>query len=35
VLGKLPTGEEVEERLFGGIVEFGGRYKLLSFANDL
>ncbi|MEX1257541.1 MAG: hypothetical protein WEG36_07990 [Gemmatimonadota bacterium] len=35
VIGKLPTGEEVEERLFGGIVEFGGRFKLLSFANQL
>jgi hypothetical protein len=28
-------GQRVEVRLFGGIVERGGRYKLLSYANEL
>lgn len=35
VAGVLPTGEEVEERLFGSILEVGGRYKFVSFANDM
>jgi hypothetical protein len=34
VMGRLPNGEEVEERLFGSILEVGGRYKFVSFAND-
>ncbi|MEX2529923.1 MAG: hypothetical protein WD960_04045 [Gemmatimonadota bacterium] len=34
VLGSLPTGEEVEERIFGSILEWGGRYKLVSFSNE-
>lgn len=35
VLGELPTGESVEERLFGSILEWEGRYKLVSFSNEL
>jgi hypothetical protein len=35
VLGELPTGEKSEERLFAGILEIGGRFKLLSFGNEL
>lgn len=34
VLGELPTGESVEERLFGSILEWEGRYKLVSFSNE-
>ncbi len=34
VLGELPTGEQVEERLFGSILEWNGRYKLVSFSNE-
>jgi hypothetical protein len=29
------AGERVKARLFGGIVERGGRYKILSYANEL
>jgi hypothetical protein len=35
VTGRLPNGDEVEERLFGSILEVGGRYKFVSFTNDL
>lgn len=35
VLGELPTGEKVEERIFGSILEVGGRYKFVSFSNEL
>jgi hypothetical protein len=35
VLGRLPGGEEAEERLFGSILEVGGRYKFVSFANGM
>jgi len=35
VLGVVPTGESVEERLFGSILELDGRYKLVSFSNEL
>jgi hypothetical protein len=35
VLGELPTGEKVEERLFGSILEVGGRHKIVSFSNEL
>ena len=34
VLGELPTNEQVEERLFGSILEWNGRYKLVSFSNE-
>lgn len=34
VLGELPTGEVVEERIFGSILELGGTYKLVSFSNE-
>ncbi len=35
VLGELPTGEGVEERLFGSILRVGDRYKFVSFSNEL
>ncbi|TVP48950.1 MAG: hypothetical protein EA350_02560 [Gemmatimonadales bacterium] len=35
VLGVVPTGESVEERLFGSILELDGRFKLVSFSNEL
>jgi hypothetical protein len=35
VLGRLPSGEDVEEKLFGSILEVGGRYKFVSFANGM
>jgi hypothetical protein len=35
LLGELPTGEKVEERLFGSILALDGRYKLVSFSNEL
>jgi hypothetical protein len=35
VLGELPSGERVEERLFGSILEVDGRFKLVSFSNEL
>lgn len=35
VTGELPTGEAVEERLFGSILEVGGTYKFVSFSNEL
>lgn len=35
VLGVVPTGESVEERLFGSILEVGGRFKFVGFANEL
>ena len=35
VLGELPTGEKVEERLFGSILEVEGRHKFVSFSNEL
>ncbi len=35
LLGKLPTGEDVEQRLFGSIFEWRGRYRLVSFSNEL
>lgn len=34
VLGSLPTGEEVEERIFGSILEWDGRHKFVSFSNE-
>ena len=30
----LPTGETVEHRFFGSILERGGRFKIFSYAND-
>jgi hypothetical protein len=33
VVGELPTGEAVEESLFGSILEWNGRFKLVSFAH--
>jgi hypothetical protein len=35
VLGEIPTGERVEERLFGSILEVDGRFKFVSFSNEL
>ncbi len=35
VLGRLPDGTEVEERLFGSILALDGRYKLVGFSNEL
>jgi hypothetical protein len=35
LLRKLENGDTVTERLFGQIVERGGSYKFLSFANKL
>jgi hypothetical protein len=35
ILGELPTGETVEERLFGSILQVGDGYKLVSFSNEL
>jgi len=35
VLGRLPSGEDIEEQLFGSILEVGGRYKFVSFANGM
>jgi hypothetical protein len=35
VLGELPDGEAVEERIFGSILERDGIYKLVSFSSDL
>ncbi|CAN5768166.1 hypothetical protein BH23GEM11_BH23GEM11_05600 [soil metagenome] len=35
VLGVVPTGESVEEQLFGSILELDGRFKLVSFTNEL
>ena len=35
VMGEIPTGERVEERLFGSILELDGRFKLVSFSNEL
>lgn len=35
VLGELPDGTEVEERLFGSILRVGTMYKLVSFSNEL
>jgi len=35
VLGELPTGEAVEERLFGSILAVDGRHKFVSFSNEL
>ncbi len=35
VLGELPSGERVEERLFGSILEVDGRFKFVSFSNEL
>lgn len=35
VLGELPTGESVEERLFGSILELDRQFKLVSFSNEL
>jgi hypothetical protein len=34
VVGALPDGTRVEERLFGSILRVDGRYKFVSFAND-
>jgi hypothetical protein len=33
VAGQLPSGERVEEALFGTILEWKGRYKLVSFTH--
>lgn len=35
VVGVVPTGESVEERLFGSILEVNGRFKFAGFANEL
>jgi len=35
VTGQLPTGESVSEQLFGSILEVGGRYKFVSWSNEL
>ncbi len=35
VLGELPEGDRVEERLFGSILEVVGVYKFVSFSNEL
>jgi len=35
VLGRIPSGERVEERLFGSILALDGHYKLVSFSNEL
>ena len=35
VRGRLPSGETVEERLFGSVLAVDGRYKFVSFANEL
>jgi hypothetical protein len=35
VLGVVPSGESVEERLFGSILEVAGRFKFVGFANEL
>jgi len=35
VLGELPTGEKVEERLFGSILEIDGVWKFVSYSNEL
>lgn len=35
LLGQLPTGEDVEQQLFGSILEWRGRYRLVSFSNEL
>jgi hypothetical protein len=35
VLGQIPSGEEVEERLFASILSLHGRAKFVSFSNEL
>jgi hypothetical protein len=35
VLRRLESGDSLAERLFGQIVERGGRYKFVSYANKL
>lgn len=35
VLGRLPTGEEVREVLFGSVLERDGRFKFVGFSNEL
>jgi hypothetical protein len=35
VLGEIPSGERVEERLFGSILTLGGQAKFVSFTNEL
>lgn len=35
VHGATAEGDRVEERLFGSILELNGRYKLVSFSNEL
>jgi len=35
VFGTLPEGDRVEERIFGSILEWDGRYKLVSYSNEL
>jgi len=35
VLGELPTGERVEERLFGSVFEIDGVRKFVSYSNEL
>jgi hypothetical protein len=34
VVGTLPNGESVEERLFGSVLRVGDRHKFVSFANE-
>jgi len=34
VVGTLPSGESVEERLFGSVLRVGNRHKFVSFANE-
>jgi len=34
VLGRLPDGEEVEERVFGSIIERDGHFKFVSYSNE-
>lgn len=35
VRGELASGEAIEERLFGSILEVDGRHKLVGFSNEL
>ncbi len=35
VLGTLPDGEAVEQKLFGSILEWRGRFKFVSYSNEL
>jgi hypothetical protein len=34
VIADLPSGERVEEQIFGSILRFGDRYKLVGFSNE-